>query len=75
MLFDARCKGVHIHVYGISVNVLAHKSTQLILLFCGTLKNISLQNVVAAGPPPIDTFTVRFLGLRTYETTPNLQFK
>ena len=36
MLFDAHFKGVYIHVSGISVNALAHKSIQLNIISCGT---------------------------------------
>ena len=33
MVFDDLFKGVHIHVAGISMNTLAHKSIQLKILF------------------------------------------
>ena len=60
MVFDDLFKGVHIHVAGISINTLAHKSTQLKILFVQFFFRY-LQNVVAAGPPPTCMFTVRFL--------------
>ena len=64
MLFDA-LYNMKTYVWCISVNALAHKSTQLVL-FCGTFLNVSLQNLATVRPPPPPptcTFNTHFLWL------------